>query len=137
MRYPRDLYWSPYCLSSSSECTLTKSADDIKLEGVADAPEGFAAIQRNLNRLVKWTDRNLMKLNNGKCKVLPLERNNPIHQYMLRTNQLESSFAEKDLGVLMDIKLHVIQQCNSAECPAAMKASYLLGCIRNCIASKS
>ena len=68
----------------------------MKLGGVADAPEGHAAIQRGLNRLEKWADRNVMKFNKGKCKVLHLGRNNPMHQYMLGTTQLESSFAEKD-----------------------------------------
>ena len=42
-------------LDGGAECTLTK------LEGLADAPEGHAAIQSNLNRLEKWSDRNIMK----------------------------------------------------------------------------
>ena len=39
-----------------------------------------------------------MKFNKGKCEVLLLGRNNLRHQYMLEATQLESSFAEKDLG---------------------------------------
>ena len=56
-------------------------ADDIKLGGVADTPDTCAAIQKDLDRLENWIERNLMKFNNGKCKVLPV--NNAIHQYML------------------------------------------------------
>lgn len=37
--------------------------------------------------------RNLMKFNKGRCKVLPPERNNPIRQYRLRVDLLESSSA--------------------------------------------
>lgn len=34
--------------------------------------DGRAVVQKNLNRLEKWADRNLMKLNKGKCKCLSL-----------------------------------------------------------------
>lgn len=39
-----------------------------------------------------------------KCMVLHLGKNNPKHQYMLGTDQVESSSGEKDLGVLEDDK---------------------------------
>ena len=65
-------------LDDGAECTLSKFADDTNLGGVADAPEGCAAVQRDLNRLEKWADRNLMKFN--KCKVLHLGRDNSRHQ---------------------------------------------------------
>lgn len=52
-----------------------------------------------------------MKFNKENCKVLHLWKNNPRHQYMLGENQLESSFAEKDMGVLVDIRLNISQQC--------------------------
>ncbi|GAB0186843.1 interactor protein for cytohesin exchange factors 1 [Grus japonensis] len=55
------------------------------------------------------------------------------NQYMLGAAQLESSFAEKDLEVLMDIKLNMSQQ----HALAAKKTSGILGCIRQSIASTS
>ena len=86
--------------------TLSKFAGDTKPGGVADIPEGHATVQRHLNRLEKLTDRKLMKGNfKGMYKVLHLGRNNPMHQHMLGTNQLESRFAEEDLGVLVITKL--------------------------------
>ena len=48
---------------------------------------------------------NLIKCNKSKCKVLHLERNNPMYQYRLGAELLESSSAEKDLGALVDNKL--------------------------------
>ena len=92
-------------LVDGTECSLSKFADDTKLGGVANTPEGCAAIQRDLDRLDSWEERNLMKSNKGKCRILHLGRNNPKHQYRLRPDLLESSSVERDLGDLADNKL--------------------------------
>jgi len=56
-----------------------------------------------------------------------------MYQYILEATQLESSFAEKDLRVLVDTKLNMSQQSTLA----AKAASCLVGCIRRSAASRS
>lgn len=119
-------------LDDVSEYTLSKSADVAKLGGAADTPNGCANIRRDLHRLEKWADRSLMKSNKGNCKVLHLRRNDPMRQFRLWTDQMESIFAEKDLGVMFD-KLNVSQQCALA----ATEGNAILGCVRRSAASRS
>jgi len=88
-----------------TECTLSKFTDDLKLGGVINTPEGCAAIQQELDSLESLAERNLMRFNKGKCRVLHLDRNNPMHQYRLGADLLQSSSVERDLGVLVDEKL--------------------------------
>jgi len=106
---------------------------DTKLGGVVDTPEGCAAIQQDLDRLESWAERNMMRFNKGKCKVLHLERNNHMHQYRLGVDLLESSSAERDLGVLVDDRLTMSQYCALV----AKKAIGILGCIKSSVASRS
>jgi len=119
-------------LDEELECTLSKFADNTKLGEVADTPEGCAAFQRDLDRLESWAERNLMKFNRDKCRVLHLGRNNPMHQYRLGADLPECSSVERNLGILADHMLTVSQQCALV----AKKANGILGCIKKNVASR-
>jgi len=95
-------------MDSGTECTLIKFAGNTKLCGAVNTLEGRDAIQRDLDRLERWA---CMKYTKAKCKVLHVGRGNPKHKYSLCREWIERTPEEKDLGVLVDEKLNMTQQC--------------------------
>jgi len=105
-------------LDDGTKYTLSKSADHRKLGGCA-------ATQRDLDRLQKSASANLKKFSK-KAKTPAPEKEKPQALVCAGTNQLESSLAEKDPGVLVDTKLNMSQQYALA----VKKANGIPACIR-------
>jgi len=89
--------------------------------------------ERDIDRHERWNSAKLMKFNKAKCKVLHLHQGNHWYQYRPRDKRIESSPAEKDLGVLVDDKLNMSRQCVLA----VQKANHILGCMPSSMASRS
>jgi len=68
----------------------------------------------------------------AKCKVLHLCQDNHQCQYRLEDECVESSPAEENVGVLLDKKLDLSQQCALA----AQKTHCILGCTTRSVASR-
>ncbi|KAJ7425560.1 rna-directed dna polymerase from mobile element jockey-like [Pitangus sulphuratus] len=115
-------------LDTGLEGTLSKFADDTKLEGAVDSLEGREVLQRDLDKLEDWAITNQMKFNMGKCRILHLEWGYLGCAHRLGNDMLESSAMERDLGVLVYGKLNLSQQCPGNQerqlCPRGHQAKH-------------
>ncbi|PKU41688.1 pol- hypothetical protein [Limosa lapponica baueri] len=118
---------------SGIECTASNFTGDTNLSGAVDVPEARDAIQRDLGKINKWARMNLMRINKAKCRVwLHCVGSTPVSIRSMDEG-IVSSPVEKDLGLLVEEKLDMSQQCVLT----VQKATCILGYIKRNIASRS
>ena len=107
-------------------------ADDTKVFSPVDKIELKEKIQADLDNLIQWADKWQLCFNADKCHVLHLGHNNPKHLYYMKRHgseervELESTVAEKDLGVQVDPELKFQKHIETQ----VKKANKLVGLIR-------
>ena len=120
----------------SEGTNMSLYADDTKIWRVISSESDIKSLQNDIDTLISWTKRNLMKFNKDKCKVLTVHNSHKIYHiegvnspYSLEGFPLKTVEVEKDLGVDITPKLNwehqILRLCS--------KASQKLGLLRrNC-----
>ncbi|XP_066035376.1 triadin isoform X8 [Chamaea fasciata] len=120
-------------MDSGFQCTLSDFTDDTQVCDAVSTLEGGNNTQRDLVRFERWAEVILMKFNNAKFEVLHLVWGSPKNNFGLGREWKETSPGEKDLGLLVDEKLDMTQQCMLA----VKKAVCILGCTKSRVVSTS
>ncbi|KAJ7414532.1 rna-directed dna polymerase from mobile element jockey-like [Pitangus sulphuratus] len=115
-------------LDDRKKCSLKTLADDTEV----DTLEWRVTLQEELDRLAEWANKNLIKFNKDKCKILHLGQHNPGLQHSLGSSQLGSSSVEAGLGVLKNHKLNIREQGAAS----AKKDNRILSCINKDVTSR-
>jgi hypothetical protein len=100
-------------------------ADDTKLYAVVNKEEEQHNLQNDINNLVHWSDKWLLKFNKSKCKQVHLGHATNT-KYKMGENEINQVTEEKDLGILIDDKLKFQQHINQQ----TKKANQRLGMIK-------
>ena len=101
----------------SQVCSSLKMfADDTKLYRRIRNPSDTQALQDDLTKLVKWSDKWLLKFNADKCTVMHCGHSNPKKVYLMKQegeqiHELAETKIEKDLGVHVTNTLKPTTHC--------------------------
>ena len=98
---------------------LSLFADETKWGRCVDSVEDIQKFQEGIDRLDLWSRTWQMKFNTDKCKVIHLGRKgNTGHTYMMGVMELNTSTAEKDIGVMVQDSLKPSLHCAKAAAKA-------------------
>lgn len=82
-------------------------ADDLKLTKIVSSDEESKNLQKDIDGLQEWCNKNKMYLNGKKCKHIKFtkKRNKMVTEYSVAGSKLEEVTTIRDLGVTMDCQL--------------------------------
>jgi ribonuclease P/MRP protein subunit RPP40 len=113
-------------------------ADDSKIIAEIKNTNDSLKLQRDIDSIVAWTDKWLMRLNYDKCKVMHMGKSNPQHRYFINDyshstlHELTPTTSKRYLGIIIsaDAKWH-----NHAS-TIASKANTVLGWFKSSFMSR-
>ena len=113
-------------LPCSVRGSIKMFADDTKLYRTISEPLDATWLQNDLNCLIEWSDRWLLRFNAAKCKVMHCGHSNPGTDYCMHqpdANQptfLDKTSVEKDIGVYVTNTfkptIHCIKKLQTRQC---------------------
>ena len=109
-------------------------ADDTKIFSRSDVPGNEASLQKDLDELVKWSEKWQLKFHPEKCALMKLGPRTDTEYYMTSKDKngnetcikIQEKEAEKDLGVFVDNSLSFKHHVEKAK----LKANRVMGLIR-------
>lgn len=110
--------------------TLSRLAEDTKLNSAVNMPEGWDAMQRDVEKHKKWACGNIIGFKKAKSKVLHLGQDQPQYPCRPDNDGIEGSLSY--LGVLVCEKFNMSRQ----HVLPAQKANLILGCIKQNMAHR-
>jgi hypothetical protein len=128
------IYINDIADSLTNRCKLY--ADDTKLINIIRKKEDISIFQQDLQTLMEWSNKWLVKFNTEKCKVMHIGKKNVQHNYTFDVNNeiiMPKITEEKDLGVILTNDLNWKPHINSA----ISKAYRKLGMIKHCFKYKN
>ena len=109
-------------------------ADDAKIFRAISCKEDSLRLQDDIIKLEEWSDLWLLKFHPDKCHLLTLGKLENImhcHRYKVGGEEIEHTFEEKDLGVVMDSELAFAEHITEK----VKKANSIVGMIRRSFSS--
>ena len=93
---------------------VLKFADDTKVFRKVKNDGHKQHLQKDLDKLVKWSKKWQMLFNFEKCKCLHTGRRNLDAKYKMGDTVLGTTVKEKDLGITISADMNVSEQCGIA-----------------------
>ena len=99
-------------------------ADNLKLYTSLISTDDFSNVQDVLSNLLVWSKDWQLKVNVSKSHVLHLHKLNPLMEYYFDGNLMESCDLVNDIGVVVDLFLHLDKHIDRIVAKAYSRVGY-------------